>query len=360
MIRTAVIGASFARDAYLPAFAHVEGAEVVALASGRLESARAAAAPWGIGAVYDDWAAMIAETRPDLVCIATPTDLHLPMARAALEAGAHVLCEKPMAMDTAEAREMLAAARKAGRLHMIDHELRFNPNRARIAQIIAAGDLGEILHVNIASVGTGWNKPASRRKGDWWSDASRGGGRLGANGSHQVDLLRWWLGEPVTVTGQALCRFPERVDPKTGEAWTATADDLTHFTLEWQTGAIAQVLISAVAAAGAGNDTRIFGAKGTLTLSNADERLWLERPGADPLEITQEDPNAQLPGLNPGVWNVSVLAALRDLTGAIARGADAHGGASFLDGLRTQQVLDAVRLSGIERRTIALVPEVAE
>ena len=95
MLNVGIIGASFARDAYLPAFAHIDDAEVVALASGRIDSARAAAEPHGIAHVTDDWRAMLASHDLDLVCIATPTVMHAPMTLAALERGANVLCEKP-------------------------------------------------------------------------------------------------------------------------------------------------------------------------------------------------------------------------------------------------------------------------
>lgn len=351
MIKVGIIGASFARDAYLPAFAHIPGAEVVALASGRLSSAQAAAAPYGIANVYDDWQAMLAAHDLDLVCIATPTVLHKSMALAALAGGAAVLCEKPTAMNAAEAREMLDAARAADRLHMVDHELRFNPNRAHVADLIAAGELGEIRHVNIANIGSSWNDPKSRPKGDWWSDAAQGGGRLGANGSHQVDMLRWWLGEPASVVGQALTVVPDRIDPKTGEAWTATSDDLSHFTLQMDSGALAQVFMSGVAATNMGNNTQVFGSKTTLTLSNADERLWLQRAGeASATEITVPDPNAALPGLNKGIWNVSVTAVLQEMCTALAEGRQLKRGASFVDGLRNQMVLDAVITSTTSRK----------
>lgn len=351
MIRVGIIGASFARDAYLPAFRHIAGAEVVALASGHMVSAKAAAEPYGIKPVYDDWERMLAEQAPDLVCIATPTSLHAPMVLAAIKAGAHVLCEKPMAMNAGEARAMLAAARGAGRLHMIDHELRFNPNRARIARSIANGDLGEVRHVNIANIGTGWNDPAARPLGDWWSDVAQGGGRLGANGSHQVDLLRWWLGEPTAVVGQALTKVADRIDPKTGKHWTATADDLAHFTLEMASGALAQVFMSGVAAANMGNTTQVFGSKGTITLANGDERLWFAKAGdATFSEITATDPNAGREGLNHGLWNVAVLSALSELVAAITESRPLHGGATFLDGVRNQVVLDAIVASTKSRR----------
>ncbi len=350
MLNVGIIGASFARDAYLPAFAHIDGAKVVALASGRMSSARAAAEPHGIEAVYDDWEQMLDAHALDLVCIATPTVMHAPMVLGAIERGAHVLCEKPTAMDAGEARRMLDAARKAERLHMIDHELRFNPTRARIAELIHGGDLGEIRHVNITNIGSSWADPASRPKGDWWSDARQGGGRLGANGSHQVDMLRWWLGEPASVIGQALTVIPDRVDKTTGEAWTATADDLSHFTLEMESGALAQVFMSGVAAANMGNETQVFGSKGTITLSNGDEKLHFAKAGQSFEDISVADPNAGLDGLNKGIWNVSVLPALRELTAAIAEKRELQRGATFVDGLRNQMVLDAVTASTASRK----------
>jgi len=353
-MKVAIIGASFAKAAYLPALRHVEGAEVVAIASGRLSSAQAAATEFGVPHAYDDWQAMLERHKVDLVCIATPTVLHAPQTLKAIAQGANVLCEKPTAMDAGEAHAMLDAADAAGRIHMVDHELRFNPNRARVAEMIAQGDLGEIRHVNIANIGDSWANPASRPKGDWWSMADQGGGRLGANGSHQVDMLRWWLGEVAWVSGAAPTIIPVRTDKTTDEAWTATADDLAWMSLEMATGAIAQVFMSGVAAHNIGNLTQVFGSKGTVTLDNADEKLWFAKAGQGFDEITETDPNAALPGLNPGIWNVSVVSVMRELAGAIAQGRGLQRGATFADGLANQKVLDAVRISGTERRWVRL------
>ncbi|WP_173088461.1 Gfo/Idh/MocA family oxidoreductase [Devosia sp. 1635] len=356
-MKVGIVGASFARAAYLPALRHVPGAEVIALASGRLDSARSAAAEFDIPHAYDDWQAMLDGQRLDLVLIATPTDLHAPITLAALEQGAHVLCEKPTAMDAAEAEQMLEHAEALGRLHMIDHELRFNPNRAKVASMIAAGELGEIRHVNIANIGASWADPASRPKGDWWSLAEHGGGRLGANGSHQVDMLRWWLGPVASVVGQALTVIPDRRDKKTGEPWTATADDLAYFTLEMQSGALAQVFMSGVAANNIGNLTQVFGSKGTILLDNDDEKLLFAKAGGSFEDITQPDPNADLPGLNKGIWNVSVVGALRELSSAITDGRKLKAGATFFDGLANQRVLDAVKQSTASRAWVDLPAE---
>jgi len=356
-MKVGIVGASFARAAYLPALRHVDGAEVVALTSNRLESAQSAADEFGVPYAYDDWQHMLDQHALDLVLIATPTDLHAPITLAALDKGAHVLCEKPTAMDAGEAEAMLDKAEALGRLHMIDHELRFNPNRAKVAEMIANGDLGDIRHVNIANIGASWANPASRPKGDWWSLAEQGGGRLGANGSHQVDMLRWWLGPVASVVGQALTVIPDRLDKATGEPWTATADDLSYFTLEMTSGALAQVFMSGVAANNIGNLTQVFGSKGSILLDNDTERLMFAKAGGSFEDITAEDPNASLSGLNKGIWNVSVVAALRELTAAINGNRKLTVGATFYDGLANQQVLDAVKRSTQTRAWVDLPPE---
>lgn len=350
MVNVGIIGASFARQAYLPAFALIPEARVVALASERIERAEAAAEPYGIDYVTNDWQEMLENQPLDLVCIATPTVLHLPMTLAALAKGANVLCEKPTAMNASEARTILDAARQSRRIHMINHELRFNPTRARIADMIHGGEMGQIHHVNISNISSAWADPTSRPKGDWWSDIDFGGGRLGANGSHQVDLLRWWLGEPKAVFGQALTIVPDRIDSSTGERWTATADDLCHFTLEMQTGALVQVFISSVAAHDKGNLTQIFGSKGTLDLSNSDEILRFSKAGEKGCsDISVDNPHKRLDTLNKGIWNVSVLAALQELVAAISESRGLSRGATFVDGLRNQMVLDAVLASTKQR-----------
>jgi len=356
MIKIGVIGASFAKAAYLPAVRHTDGAEVVAIASARLESARSAAAEFGVEHAYDDWRAMLDAHDLDLVCIATPTDTHAEMALAAFEHGAHVLCEKPMAMDADEALTMWRAAEAAGRRHMIDHELRFNPNRRRVAELIHEGAIGEVRHAHITNITSGWSDPAARSKGDWWSSAERGGGRLGANGSHQLDLIRWWLGEVRSVTGTIDTVISDRVDPTTGEAWTATADDLVHFTAATERAPLVDVFLSGVARHNMGNHTQIFGSEGTILLSNDTEEL-LYAPGGKPFEtMTQADPNADLSGVNAGIWNVSVVGTMRELVAAIRDDRPLRMGATFEDGYRTQLAMDAVRTSSLERRWVDLDP----
>lgn len=119
-----------------------------------------------------------------------------------------------------------------------------------------------------------------------------------------------------------------------------------------KSGALAQVFMSGVAAHNMGNLTQVFGSKGTVIPDNADEKLMFAKPGQGFEDITEPDPNASLPGLNPGIWNVPVVAVMQELAAAIDENRPLKRGATFVDGLANQNVLDAVRLSGVERRLV--------
>lgn len=351
-IRAAVIGASFAKAAYLPALKTIDDVEIVAISSARSSSAQDAASAFGIPHAYDDWKAMIDRHPVDFVAIATPTIYHAPMTLAALEAGAHVLCEKPMAMNADESRQMLEKADALGRVHAIGHELRFNPNRRKIRQLIADGYIGEVRHANLVNISAAWGDPASRPAGDWWSLDEMGGGRLGANGSHQFDLIRYWLGDIGALTGQIATMVPNRVDKSTGESWVATADDQCSFTAEMQSGALVTCFMSGAARHTVGNQTQIFGSEGTIRLFDADEKLMVARAGEDFVDMSETDPNAALPGVNKGIWNVSVVGMMHELCAAIREDRQPNTAATFADGLATQIAMDAVRQSSRERRWI--------
>ncbi len=353
-LKAAVIGASFAKAAYLPALKTIPDVEIVAVSSARRESAQSAADIFGVAYAYDDWQAMLDAHDLDFVGIATPTIYHAPMVLAALDKGAHVLCEKPMAMNADEARQMLEKAESLKRVHLIGHELRFNPNRRKIRQLIADGTIGHVRHVNIVNISGSWGDPSSRAVGDWWSLANMGGGRLGANGSHQIDLLRFWLGNIGAVTGQIATMVPQRSDKTTGESWMATADDQSSFMLEMHNGALASVFMSSAARHNIGNSAMIFGSEGTIKLMDADEKLLVARAGEDFVDMSETDPNASLPGINKGIWNVSVVALMQEAMAAIREQRAPSAGATFVDGLHCQIAMDAVRQSSAERRTIVL------
>ena len=353
-IKIGIVGASFAKAAYLPALKHIDGIEVLAISSSRIESAKSCAQEFSIPNYYNNWKKMIDENNFDLICVATPTDLHAPITLYALERGAHVLSEKPTAMNSIEAKKMLDIAEKNKRIHMMDHELRFNPNRKKIKEWISSNLLGNIQHINIVNISNGWLDPSSRPINDWWSLESRGGGRLGANGSHQVDLLRWWFGEVKSVFGQALTIVKDRTDKNSKQEWKATADDLSYFTLEMDNGVLANVFMSGVACHVLGNKTQIFGTEGTVILEDKNEEIWMAKKNEEFKKFYFEDPNSLLSGINKGIWNVSVVSLLKELIGAIKENRNLNQGSTFEDGFKNQLILDAVKESTLQRKWIDL------
>jgi len=340
-LRVGIIGTGFGSQVQIPAFRAHPRAEVVAVASGTPGKAARVASRFGIPHAFDDWRDLV-RVDLDLVSITPPPAHHHPMALAAVRAGRHVLCEKPMANGVREAAEMLRAAEAAGVVHVIDHELRFNPNRRKIRALVQAGFLGRPRHALITVASAGRADPT--RPWDWWSDASQGGGVLGAQGSHQVDLLRYWLGEVTAVTGGTETYIAER--PADGARRRVSADDFAVCALRFRSGAVGTILLSVVAAHGEGPRIELWGDEGSLRL-DARERLWGARRGGEWQELTEPETLAPPPGMEyPALWGLSFVRLADHLVGAILDGTPLEPAATFVDGLQVQQVLDAVRDAG--------------
>src|SRR5215475_2644610 len=230
-IGVGLIGTGFARSAQAPAFSVCEGAELRAVCSGRLENAQRVAAEFNIKYACENYEQMLALDDVSLVVVSAPPHLHYPITMAALDAGKHVICEKPMAMNAGEAREMIAAAEsRPTQLSIVDHELRFNPTWRRMKELVDDGFLGDLYHINI-TIASGFRHSA-QRPWNWWSQRSAGGGLLGALGSHAIDAVRWLFGEIEAVCGAVGTMVPERKDQMNGEMKPNETDDYCAFLLK--------------------------------------------------------------------------------------------------------------------------------
>ncbi len=175
-----------------PALARQENAKVVAWMDPSAEAAQRAVDQYG-GALYTNYEALLAHEGLDAVIIASPTWLHLPQTLQAARAGKHVFCEKPMARTTDECRQMIAACQQSGVVLMVGFVKRFDPALLLVKQMIASGELGDLLEIQCD-----WGWPQYFLAG--WRDTVRaGGGLFQDHGSHTVDLCRWWAGEITSV-----------------------------------------------------------------------------------------------------------------------------------------------------------------
>ena len=343
-VRVAIVGTGFGQRVQIPGFRHCEGVEIVAVCSAHREHAQAVAQRFGIPCSYDNYQRMLAEVELDLVSIATPPHLHYPMTMDALDVGVHVLCEKPMAMNLQEAREMLRRAEDAEVLHVIDHESRFHPPRRRIKELVADGYVGQLRHVIVHLVSGGRADPR-RPAWSWWSESDKGGGILGALGSHQIDLLRWWFGEIEAVQGTLETFVKERPDPETGRMRSVETDDYAAFVLRFENGGHGLVLLSAVAWHGPGTHFEIYGDEGALILDH-DNRLWGARRDEPALQdFSVPEPLEDVADIAPTMWARSFVRLAQALVQAIREGGPVDEAATFYDGARCQAVLDAVRTS---------------
>ncbi len=342
-LRVALFGTSFARLVHAPGFRRHPGFELVAIAGGDAERTRRVAGELGIPGAYADWRELLARERPDVVAIATPVFLHHPMMLAAHEAGAHVLCEKPTAMNRFQAAEMREAARRAGRVAGINHEFRFLPARACALEMVRQGAIGRPRRGEILGRYAIWARPDSRGM-TWLSDAAKGGGILGALGSHHTDCLRTFFGEPRGVLATVRVDQPRRgpVTPG-GPAGTATADDACTLQYDFEGGATALVDLSACAPY-RWERFEIHGEEATLRWDESGATLWRLAAGREPeaiaiperlqLERREGEPHLLAP------FGVIV----ERLHAAITRGEPLEP--SFaVDAVAVQSALDAARAS---------------
>ncbi|MHB8575208.1 MAG: Gfo/Idh/MocA family protein [Dehalococcoidia bacterium] len=197
-VRVAVIGRGLiARRSHLPAFAAREDAAVTGVASGHLETARQVAAEFHVPHVYPNWEAAVADPSIDAVDICTPNALHAEIAVAAARAGKHVLVEKPMAVTLAEADAMIAAARTAGVVLMVAHNLRFAPAVAELKHLLNERTIGRVLAAHSVFMHAGPEETWGATSDWFWREETAGGGALLDLGVHMIDLLRWFVDRPV-------------------------------------------------------------------------------------------------------------------------------------------------------------------
>src|SRR3954452_16061936 len=190
LIRLGVVGCGGFGLFALQHFTQVPGVTLVGLAGTHRPAALAAAARFGVGNI-DDVGDLLRRVDVDLVYIATPPFLHHAQALAALEAGKHVIVEKPLALTVGQADELVAAARERDRLLVANLMQRYNPLFDAVRGLVEARVLGEALHGSFENYASDENLPA----GHWFWDRRKSGGIFVEHGVHFFDLFAGWLGE---------------------------------------------------------------------------------------------------------------------------------------------------------------------
>ena len=196
-IRIGVIGCGGFGLYALQQFAQVPGVKLTGMAGTHRPAALAAARRFGIPDL-EEVDKLLSRDDIDLVYIATPPFLHHPQAIAALEAGKHVICEKPLAMTVEQADAMIAAARKHDRLVVANLMQRYNPVYDAVNRLVRSKVLGEVLHGYFENYASDENLPPEH----WFWDRSKSGGIFIEHGVHFFDLFAGWLGPGMIAAAQ--------------------------------------------------------------------------------------------------------------------------------------------------------------
>ena len=208
-LKIGLIGAgSIATCAHMPAYANMDHVEVVAICDIKIEKAEALAEKYKVSQTFESYTDLLDIPGLDAVDICTPNYLHSKIAVAALEKGLHVFCEKPDAINAAEAENMQAAAEKSGKTLMVMRNNRYMEISKFLKKYIDDGKMGEIYAARC-----GWQR---RRgipgKGGWFTTKEQsGGGPLIDLGVHMIDLTMWFMGnpKPVSVSGCTYTKFAD-------------------------------------------------------------------------------------------------------------------------------------------------------
>lgn len=357
-LKGVVVGTGFGILTHVRAMRRA-GIEVAGLVGRDPQKTRERAEKVGIPHATTSLDEALALSGVDLVAVATPPHTHAEIVLAAVEAGKHVLCEKPFARDVAEARRMHEAAEKAGVVHMLGTEFRFSTGQAHATRAVNEGAIGEpklatfILNVPVLADPSG-EVPA------WWSDQADGGGWLGAFASHVIDQLQVTLGRFTGVMA-SLQLLADR-------SWSV--EDTYTIQFRTERGATGVMQSSAAAWGAPLISSRIYGSQGQLsiegdhvTVADAEGVRTLDTP-RDLVNDAPDPPPAEFMSttydhLHAAGFDLSPYAKLfRTMAARIAdRDAPADPApATFADGVAGQKVLDAVRRSSREVRWVEIDP----
>lgn len=287
-IGIAVVGTGFGQKIHIPGFQEHPRTQVVAVYHRELEKAKEVASSQNIPHACDRLEEILALPSVSAVSISTPPFLHYEMAKKVLQAKKHLLLEKPTTLTATQARELYQLASGEGVVAMMDFEFRFVPAWQRFAEYLAEGYVGQKRLIKIDWLVS--SRADASRPWNWYAQKDKGGGALGAVGSHAFDYIHWLFGPVRRLCAQLSTAIPERPDPTDGgKLKRVDADDTCLLLLELEDGTPCQLCISSVTYQGRGHFVEVYGDKGTLILGSDNQKDYVHgfhlkaAPAGEPL-----------------------------------------------------------------------------
>jgi len=364
-VRVGVLGAgAWAEFAHLPGYKRDPRCELVAIADPVVEKAQAFAEKFGIPNVYASHAELIARDDIDLVDVCTPSATHFELSWAALEAGKHVLCEKPVAYDYRDTLRAAALAKQQGVKTKLGFTFRYSPAMQYMKELIDQGFVGTPFIFNGYEQNSQWLDPQNPlRQVDHEADQSIiQVSSLEGYGAPIMDLGHLFMRSRfASVVGTMKNFIPERVVRATGRLMRMNIDDGDIFIGEYASGALGSIQTSFVTVGNyPGLEARVYGSKGALICRLVEENgvcESLKAATADQVEFRELDvPERFYPpgGSKRESWRSLFYANLVHsfISEVLSDGPENEG--NFEDGAHVQELINAVELSFRERRWISI------
>jgi predicted dehydrogenase len=380
-VNVAIIGTKFMGKAHsnawsqAPKFFNLDLKPVLKVACGRDEQATAEfAGTWGWEAVESDWRKVVERKDVDIIDICTPTYLHKDIVVAAAQNGKQIFCEKPVALNFAEAKEMYEAAEKAGVLHYLNHNYRRTPAVAYARQLIEAGKIGQIYHWRGAYLQDWITDPNFPLTWHLRKETAGAGPHYDLN-SHSVDLARYLVGEVASVSAMMKTFVTKRPLPGAGagtfksgstaaEMGDVTVDDAAFMVVEFENGALGSFEASRFANGRKNfNYFEIYGSRGSLAfdLERMNELQYLDatdpsdEQGFRTILVTNATHPYVAAWWPPGHiigYEHEFTHAVVDFLTALSKGTPITP--NLCDGMKDMQVLEAGIISAHSGRKVAI------
>jgi predicted dehydrogenase len=350
-VRAVVVGTGFGSRVHVPALQHA-GFEVIALVGRDQAKTARRAARGGVANACASLTDALALGGIEAVVIASPPETHEPLGLEAIEAGCHVVVEKPFTLGAAGARALRDAAAQAGVVGLVHHEFRFAPERVAITRSLAAGGVGAprlatfVWHLDLVASP---QAPAP----EWWWDRARGGGWLNACVPHFADIVRVWFGD-IAVVNAVLPMVSDRDASR-------CAEDTALIRFRSESGCDGVIAMSAAVWGTEYQAMRIAGTKGNLVVEPGSVTLSTGE-GTEAVRLDAHDVTAGIPDdprhrfthleLPPAILQAQAFRRLID--GGRIEDEDLPP-ATFADGVASIEFLDAARRSAaVDGAPIAL------
>jgi predicted dehydrogenase len=358
-LRVGIVGFGFIGPHHLDAIRRLGFAEVTAIATSSSRAAREKAALHFVEKSYGKWTDLVADPEIDVIDVATPTHLHAPIALAAIAAGKHVIVDKPMALSSTEAQRMLTAARRAGVVHAVTFNIRYNVMLQHARALVARREIGDVRFVRGHYLQE-WLLHETDY--NWRLEPDKAGGlaMVADAGAHWYDMVQHITGRRIIRVLADLSSFIKTRRVARGGKQRVDVPDLGLVLCEFDNGARGQFATGAICA-GHKNDLTIEVCGSRQSLRWEQERpneLWIGRRD-EPNQTLLKDPRlldktirhyAALPGGHNEAWPDAFRNLMRNILSFVRDGGDPREAdeitfPTFATGLRVARIVDAIAAS---------------